>query len=762
MAHIPKQLYGFGSFTLDPHERVLLREGRSVQLPPKDFDMLLVLVENHGRVLEKEELMKRVWPDSFVEEANLSHHVFMLRKALGDDKGEARYIQTIPRRGYRFVAPVTGLPDQDADSVSVGSVSANGAAGCTSSDGTAVEQPARPPTDAEPRRRLSHKAMPAAAVAIVALAAGYGGWTLKPAPSPGITRLVIPLTSGDTFTTGTFAALALSPDGTRLAYTANDRLYLRPLDQLDARPIPGVESPGLASARGPFFSPDGRWIGFWEGRQIKKVSTSGGAPLTVCELTPPPYSASWAADDTILIGHGARGIWRVPANGGTAERIITVADGQRAHGPQLLPDGRSVLFTLAQRPSWDEADIVVQSLDSGVRTILIPGGTDARYLPTGHLVYALRGTLLAVPFDAVSLRIKGAPQPLVANVLRRGGAFASAAQFTVSSNGTLAYVESSSLPAARRTLVWVDRGGHEDAIPAEPKPYVYPRLSPDGTRLALDIQDENRDIWVWEFSRGTLTRVTSDPTPDMDPVWTPNGERLIFLSLRTGMGNLFWQPANGTGTAERLTDGNQIRGADTMSPDGNGLVLRESDGKGTVDLTLLDLRTRRPGQLASSGTKPLVQSAFLESNAEISPDGRWLAYQSNHSGALNVYVRPFPETGAGQWPVSTAGGTEPLWARNGQELFYRSLTGAVMRVSLEPRSTWTASAPSKLIDGPSYALAGIGDFADRFRRTYDVSPDGRRFLMIKNTDPAATIRRSERIVVVQNWHEELKRLRPSR
>ena len=426
------------------------------------------------------------------------------------------------------------------------------------------------------------------------------------------------------------------------------------------------------------------------------------------------------------------------------------------YGPQLLPDGRSVLFTLSRSASWDEADIVVHSLDTGLRRTLIAGGADGRYLPTGHLVYALRGTLLAVPFDTSSLEIRGRPLPVVERVGRPRGAFGSAADVAISTEGTLAYVEANTAPAPRRTLVWVDREGREEAIPAEARPYVSPRLAPDGTRVAVDIEDDDRDIWMWDLARRTMTRVTSDPAADKEPAWTPDGRRLVFASGRGGLGlNLFWQPADGTGVPERLTDGARIRGADTISPDGRGVVVREPDGHGTVDLTLLDLGTGRPAPPASTGTRTLVRSPHADLNAEISPDGRWLAYQSNGSGAFEVYVRPFPSTEAGQWRVSREGGTEPLWARDGRELFYRSPTGALMRVAATRSDAWTAEAPTQLFEGSPYVLAGKGDFSQLARRTYDVSPDGRRFLMIKNPGGRPTASAAPRIVVVQNWFEEL-------
>ena len=722
----------FGPFSLDRNERVLRREGQPVALRPKDFEMLLVLVENRGRIVDKEDLLKQVWPDTFVEEANLSHHIFTLRKALGEGEDEARYIETIPRRGYRFVAPVTGA-----------------SSAVPSHPGARQDPPAR--------IRRWQKAVIAAAFIGAAGAAAFRGWLLEPKSSGPITRSVITLGAGDRFTPGPGSAVALSADGTHLVYTARDRLYVRALDRLEAEPIAGIERPGLASARVPFLSPDGQWIGFWEQRLLKKISISGGAPIALCRLDNPPYGATWTTDGTILIGYGLQGVLRVSADGGTCEPIISVSDGHRVHGPQLLPDGKTVLFTLAQTTNWDNAHVVAQSLATGARQVIV-SGTDGRYLTTGHLVYVLRETVFGVQFDPVKLRMTGTPVPLIEGV-RRPGAFMSAAQFAVSSGGALAYIESNRR-VVRRTLVWVDRQGREEAISAEGRAFISARISPDGKRVALDIQGASRDIWVWDFGRQLLTPVTTDPARDIEPVWSRDGERLIFVSQRSGVNNLYWQKADGSTAAERLSDGVRIRGADTTMPDGRWLVVRESDGTGAFDLTLLELPAGRDARPPSSTTKPLVASAFHESNAEISPDGRWLAFQSNISGSLEVYVRPLVDPGGRRWQVSRDGGTEPLWSRDSRELFYRAASGAVMRVSIEPHSPTLSGAPTKLFDAPAYAVGGRGEFAELRHRTYDVSLDGRRFLMIKSDNAETGPVSPERIVLVQNWFEELKRKLP--
>ena len=332
--------------------------------------------------------------------------------------------------------------------------------------------------------------------------------------------------------------VALSADGTRLVYTANQRLYLRPLDQLDPTPIRGTEvvlDPGGA-ARNPFFSPDGRWIGFWQDGQLKKVSITGGAPLVLCPAEN-PWGVSWTSDNTILYGQseegagtGAAGIWRVSSEGGKPEHVVKVEAGQIAHSPQLLPGGRAILFTLAaRRGEWDTAQIVVQSLDSGRRHVVVERGTDARYVPTGHLVYALDGTLLAVPFDVTRLAVTGDAVPLVEDVAQQNVT----AHFAISNQGALVYVPSDAIAGLQRqrTLVWVDRQGREVPIKGvPPRMYFYPRLSPDGTRVALDVRDQAHDIWIWYLARETLERLTLEPTFEESGVWGHDGKTVIYAS----------------------------------------------------------------------------------------------------------------------------------------------------------------------------------------------------------------------------------------
>ena len=571
-------------------------------------------------------------------------------------------------------------------------------------------------------------------------------------PSPTRARVTITLPAGDRFSSAGRHLVALSPDGLRMAYVANQRLYLRAVQQSEAVPLPGTEGTGTSAGRSPFFSPDGQWIGFWQDGQLKKISITGGSPIVLCAAQN-PWGANWAADNTILYAQGAAGIWRVSSDGGKPENVITVDSGQVAHGPQLLPGGRAILYTLAATDDgWDAAQIVVWSLETGTHRVVVKGGSDARYASSGHLVYATGNTLLAVPFDAKTFAVTAASISLADDVARAD--VTGAAHFGISTEGTLIYVPTDGVGAAQpRTLVWVDRQGREEEIKAPARPYFDPRISPDGTRVALEIQDEERDIWILDLADETLTRVTSGPAIDFPAIWTPDGRSLIFSSGRSGRNtidprHLFQQAVGEKVPAEQLTQGAVRQVPYAVTPDGTGLIFRDHStdpGADPGDLRLLSLVGERRSQT-------LVQTGFLEANAELSLDGQWLAYQSNESGRDEIYVRPFPNVAGGKWQVSPSGGTRPLWGRDGRELFYES-SRALMRVPITTVPLFQAGPPSKLFDGPYFYGA--------LERTYDVSRDGRRFLMIKESGGRIESAASPRLILVPHWFEELKRLLPS-
>jgi serine/threonine-protein kinase len=417
----------------------------------------------------------------------------------------------------------------------------------------------------------------------------------------------------------------------------------------------------------------------------------------------------------------------------------------------------------------DTAQVAVLDLTTGQRTILIRGGSQAEYVDSstgstgsgqalstasregGYLVYALAGTLRAVRFDPVTLKILSDPVPVVEQVMTLANG---AAEFSVSRQGALVYVPG----GGARSLVWVTRQGREEPITAPPRAYMYPRLSPDGTRVAVDISDQEQDIWIWDLARQTLTRLTDAPAVDSQPVWTPDGRRIIFASQRAGILNLFWQAADNTGSVERLTTSPNAQGPNAIAPDGTRLLVRYSGLTTGNDLGVLRLEgpSGRPGATpatplaaGSRQVEPLLQTTFGEQNGEISPDGHWLAYASNESGQSQISVRPFPNVDGGHWQISPSGGSRPVWARSGQELFYLDGTNALMAVSVQTAPTFSAGTPTKLFAWQTPAPGAWG-------RTYDVSPDGQRFLMIKETASGDQPSTLPSIIVVLNWVEELK------
>ena len=546
--------------------------------------------------------------------------------------------------------------------------------------------------------------------------------------------------------------LVLSADGAHLVYVSgNDaQVMVRAIDQLDAVPLRGI-----IGARSPFLSPDGRWVGFFTGAggELKKVSIAGGPALPLCPITNGARGASWGPDDTIVFAtnDASTGLLRVAASGGEP-KVLTrpdIAHGEADHVfPSVLPGGRAVLFTiLPSGGAIETAQVAVLDLTTGHYKTLIHGGSQAEYVEPGYLVYALAGTLRAVRFDPAKLDVLSDPVPVVESVTTLASG---AAEFSVSRQGALVYVPGGAT-GGTRSLMWVTRQGHEDPIAAAPsRGYISPRLSPDGTRVAVYIADQQSDIWILDLAHQTLTRLTDAPSIDQYPVWTPDSRRVIFSSNRAGITNLFWQAADNTGTVDRLATSPSAQFPISISPDGTRLIVRETATKTGADLRVLRLDASATAPAPPRQTEPLVQTTFNEDNGEISPDGHWLAYQSNEGGQFQISVRPFPNVDSGHWTISTTGGTKPLWARTGKELFYIDGTSAVTSVPIQTVPTFSNGTPTKVFEGRYYTSASS--------RTYDVSPDGQRFLMIKATsnDQAPSM------VIVLNWLEELKARLPAR
>jgi serine/threonine-protein kinase len=587
-----------------------------------------------------------------------------------------------------------------------------------------------------------------AALIVGGAAAGTAVW-LATRPNAGrVTRFTVASTGAAALSLDTVSRdLTITADGTHLVYKGTGsrerQLFARALDQLEPTPLTS------GALGGPFSSPDGQWVGFIEltsGVELRKVAITGGPAIPLCRLDGQSRGATWGDDGSIVFATSTplTGLQRVSSAGGEPT-VLTTPNRDRGEGdhlwPHFLPGGQSVLFTITPATGGlDGSQVAVLDLQSGVQKVLVRGGTQAQYVRSGHLVYVAGGTLRAVGFDLARLEATGTPIPVVPQVATMQSG---TAEFDVARDGTLAYVAGGPGVAPARTLVWVDRQGHEEAIKAPPRAYVTSQLSLDGTRAALAIREQENDVWVWDFARETLTRITFDPGLDAAPVWMPDGRRVVFTSQA---GSLFWKAADGTGTAERLTQSSRVQFASAVSRDGARVVF--SEGVAGSDVMMLTLADRR--------TQSLVATPASERNGVLSPNGRWLAYQTNDSGPDQIFVRSFPDVNTAKWQVSPDGGTQPLWAQNGEELFYLAPGGALMGVRVTPGAVWTASTPTKLIDGLYYR--GSSNVATG--GTYDVSPDGRRFLMIKEGGGPNQPSAPPGIVVVHNWFEELKRLVP--
>ncbi len=594
----------------------------------------------------------------------------------------------------------------------------------------------------------------------------WAAW--RPAPQPEKSQhLSVELGADASLVTdvGLGAAAVLSPDGRVLAFVARkaageaSQLYVRRLEHLEAAPLAETEG-----ARNPFFSPDGEWIAFFAGGKLKKVVVTGGAAVTLCDA-PDDRGGSWSEDGNILLTPTPQtGLWRVSSAGGAAEAWTTpdTAAGELTHRwPQALPGGEAVLFT-AQRAgsNFDDANLVVQRLPGGSRKIVQRGGFHGRYLPSGHLVYMHEGTLFAAPFDLDRLEMTGGPTPALEGVTAAAGG---GAQFAFSSRGTLAYVPGPS-GAGAVPLQWMDADGNLTLLRAVADDYRNIRFSPDGRRLAMSIgQSGQVDLWVYEWERDTLSRLTFDASEDHDPVWTPDGQGIAFASRRAdnAIENLYWQRADGTGDAERLTESANRQVPTSWHPSEKFLAFSEGHELTQADILILPLEGDEV-----SGWKPGKPTVFLNTPsivhaAAFSPDGRWLAYHSTESGAFEVYVRPFPGSRAearraeagpgGKWQVSTGGGAFPIWSRNGKELFYWS--GEQIWVASYTFQDDSFRAEKPRAWSPGRVPARAAGF------WFDLHPDGKRFAILKAA-PQTEVRR-DKVVLITNFFDELHRIAPA-
>lgn len=608
-----------------------------------------------------------------------------------------------------------------------------------------------------PRRLRWAAAAVVAAVGLAALGAAVREYVdREPPASPTDERQVrfsVDLPQNRIFTASFNSSIALSPDGGLLAYTPlGGPVSLRRLDGLDPYPLEGSKVPGFP--RAPLFSPDGRQLLFIEGdpvysskRQIQKAALSGGAATALFDYDM-FHRGDWAGDGWIYwTAQYPGGIVRMRDSGGPIEQV-TELDAQRAERSHrfahLLPDGQAIIYTVASGDidTFDDARIELFDLATRQKKTLITGGTSAAYSPSGHLVYARAGKLYAAPFDVRQREVTGGPFEVLSGVLMSTNT--GAADFALSRRGDLAYIPGA-VEGGKRTLVWVDRNGKEEPLPLPPASYLYPRLSPDGRFLAVEIEGPNHDFYVYDFARSVMSKMTTDGESH-DPIWSPEGTRLAFRSWLAGGMTLWMMPADRSVPATRLNPAGTRESPVSFSPDGRFLAFDAKHSDTNDDAWALPLEGGGP-------PLPIAQTRFGEGSAKFSPDGRWVAYSSDESGRPEVYVRAFPGPGP-KTQISNKGGYDAVWRRTGGELYYRGFDGSMMAVSYTSGATFRASAARELWkasyssgNGASCGMPGVTS------SNYDVTPDGQRFLMVKEQPGSID---GTKVVVVLNWSAGLR------
>ncbi len=616
----------------------------------------------------------------------------------------------------------------------------------------APEQDAPPPPAAARRWPWA-----AAAIALtLAVIAAVGWWRAsRSAPPPPLMRLNVELGPDMKLERphgGSF--LALSPDGTLLAVIVRGadgatRVATRRLDQSQLTPLAGTEG-----ASSPVFSPDGQWIAFHSDRKIKKIAAGGGAAVTLCDA-PGAIAPSWGDDGNIIAALGwGTGLSRIPSGGGPPTPVTKVnhEKGELRHGwPQVLPGSRAVLFSTEHvAQPFDDADIEVASLQTGERTTLHHGGFFVRYLPSGHLVWVHRHVLYAAPFDLGRLALTGEPQPVVEDLHNgkdTGG------EFAFSQTGIFVY--GSGQGELPRSIFWLDSTGRTRPLQPAPGLYGFPRFSPDGKRLAFSVGDgqSHEDIWVRDLERDTASRVTVLPGQNQWPVWTPDGQSLVFWSSNPAVPGIYSIRADGSGVAQRLTDGRIFQTPQSISPDGKRLAMSQTSTGGGVEIWTAPIEGDA-GHPRLGQAEPFLQTAFVTILPAFSPDGRWLAYYTSEPGKKGLWVVPFPGPGGG-WLVSSQGG-DAVWSRHGRELFFLADVRTIMVAAYTARGDALAFGKPQV-----WSQHPVLDMGSPPVRAYDLAPDGKRFAVVLNADGTADPKPITHLTFLLNFFDDLRRRVPA-
>jgi eukaryotic-like serine/threonine-protein kinase len=719
----------FGVFEVDLQAGELRRQGLKVRLQEQPFQVLAMLLEHAGELVTREELQKRLWPaDTFVDfERGLNRAINKLREALADDADSPRYIETLPRRGYRFLAPIETAGVREVEGAGRNKL--------------AIFPPDRPhrvnavSTVAFSRRQILPWSV-AGVLALIAVVALWKPWRAQPtvADRP-FSQLDLDTGSDE------FSQPAISPDGTRIVFVTKSGLAIRRLDQSKATQLAGTEG-----AHYPFFSPNGRWIAFFQARKLQKIAVEGGAPIPLCDA-PSGGGGSWADDDNIVavLNDISEGLTQVSAAGGTPRPL---GDWKAAHAagliylwPQALPDNKGVMFTATNVS--EQGSLLILSPNDGKLKTLVENCTYGRYLAGGYLVYYQRGKLFAAPMDIGRLELTGPAVPLVDGVFNSG---AGRADFDLSASGTLVYQRGTE--GTKLVSSWIYASGKIEPALSKPGNYSTLRLSPDGARVALSVvQDGKQNIWVYDLSRETFTRLTSDTGPELFPTWTADGG---FIAFRSG-DTLAWTRSDGSGTVERLTGVSRNAAPWSFSADGKWLAFWPLQPGSDLWIAPAE---QMPGSLRLGQPKPLLQQAGSKGAPAISPDGRWLAYASSESErSFEVYVVPFSPRGTapgGKRQVSNRGGWSPIWSRNARELFYQSPDDHRVLVA-----GYTVKGDSFIPEKPrlwSETILGT-DYGG-----FDVASDGKRVLALLAAERAKP---ETHLRVLLNVDSELRRRQPA-
>jgi DNA-binding winged helix-turn-helix (wHTH) protein/dipeptidyl aminopeptidase/acylaminoacyl peptidase len=727
----PVRIFRFGPFQLDARTGELRKRGVRVRLPDQSLQVLLMLLERPGDVVLREEIREKLWPDDTIVEfdPSINAAVKKLREALGDSADEPRYVETLARRGYRFLGEVE----------TVGETSSEGAPGPPAP----IETAASGHTAFSFRGVLKNPVVAWIAAGVVAVAlAALAIIHLRQSPSEAVLRFTVFPTGGTSLENGQPGTnqpqMAVSPDGRRLAFIAvsgtERRIWVRSLDATAAQPLVGTEG-----ATFPFWSPDSRSLGFFANRQLKKIDANGGPVITLCDgAVSGGGPGSWSREGVILFGRPL--LLRVPASGGAATPATRLDEGRKEithRFPWFLPDGRHFLYAASAVPGPGRLTIRAGSLDSLESKVLFEADSNAVYSKGRLLFLRDEHTLMAQPFDPRRLVSVGDVVPAAERVRRQP--YNSLGIFSVSENGVLVYQSGTDL--GKRQMSWLGRSGKSAGALGDPLAFRTLNLSPDGKQLAVGADDSNiTEIWLYDLARGARSRFASGPGHRKNPIWSPDGRTLVYDSDRGGREDLYRKPSDGSGTEELLYADDLNKEPTSWSPDGKFLIYDGLGPEAGGKVWLLPLTPEQPG--APLKPIPLVAGGY----GKFSPDGRWVAYQSGESGTQQIHVAAFrgkERLSGKRWQVSTAGGQQPRWRRDGKEIFFVAPASKLMTAEVSFKGDLVEIGKVRELFS---ILPGVGF-------EYDVTADGQRFLAaVPSTQPAP-----EPLTVVVNWTSGLNK-----